>query len=61
MNNREEFISLTNKLTENEKQFIIQILLDLLKDIPNTIMVEGKWPLLFYFFVSTICHNLHKV
>lgn len=42
MNNREEFISLTNKLTENEKQFIIQILLDLLKDIPNTIMVEGK-------------------
>lgn len=42
MNNREEFIDLTNKLTENEKQFIIQILLDLLEDIPSTIMVEGK-------------------
>jgi len=42
MNNHEEFISLANKLTESEKQFIIQILLDLLKDIPDTIMVEGK-------------------
>lgn len=40
MDNRTTFINLVDKLTEAEKDVIIQILLDLLKDIPDTI--EGK-------------------